>query len=88
MLEIEVRDFDPILALDGGRDGLDFYRRVISEAPKFLNDGGKIYLEVGVNQADKVAKLLSKEFENIEIHKDLAQIDRFIIAKKRDKYAK
>ena len=88
MLEIEVRDFDPILALDGGRDGLDFYRRVISEAPKFLNDGGKIYLEVGVNQADKVEKLLSKEFENIEIHKDLAQIDRFIIAKKRDKYAK
>ena len=88
MLEIEVRDFDPILALDGGRDGLDFYRRVIADAPKYLNDGGKIYLEVGVNQSDKVEKLLNKDFEDIKIVKDLAQIDRFIIAKKRDKYAK
>jgi len=67
---------------------LDFYRRVIADAPKFLNDGGKIYFEVGVNQSDNVEKLLNKNFEDIEIKKDLAQIDRFIIAKKRDKYAK
>ena len=87
MLEIEVRDFDPILALDGGRDGLDFYRKVIAEAPKYLNDGGKLYLEVGVDQSDKVSKLLSKDFEEIEIKKDLAQIERFIIAKKREKNA-
>ena len=88
MLEIEVRDFDPILALDGGKDGLDFYRRVISDAPKYLNDGGKIYFEVGVGQSERVAKLLNKDFDDIEIKKDYAQIDRFIIAKKRDKHAK
>ena len=88
MLEIEVRDFDPILALDGGKDGLDFYRRVISDAPKYLNDGGRIYFEVGVGQSERVAKLLNKDFDDIEIKKDYAQIDRFIIAKKRDKHAK
>ncbi|MBE5757995.1 MAG: peptide chain release factor N(5)-glutamine methyltransferase [Clostridiales bacterium] len=87
-LEIEVKDFDPMLALDGGKDGLDFYRRVIADAPKYLNDGGKIYFEVGIEQGDKVVKLLNKDFEDVQVIKDFAQIDRFIIAKKREKNAK
>lgn len=90
-LEIEVRDFDPILALDGGRDGLDFYRRIIKDAPKFLksdNGLGKIYLEIGVEQSEPVLKMLEKDFEDIEIIKDYSNIDRFIIAKKRVKDVK
>lgn len=83
-LEIEVRDFDPILALDGGKDGLDFYREIISQAPEKLNAGGKIYFEVGVNQSKPVAKLLNKNFQDIEIVKDYSGIERFVIAKKRD----
>ena len=90
-LEIEVRDFDPILALDGGKDGLDFYRKIIKEAPKYLtsdNGLGKIYFEIGVGQSDSVVKMLEKNFEDIEVVKDYSGIDRFIIAKKVNKDVK
>ena len=89
-LEIEVRDFDPVLALDGGKDGLDFYRNIIKDAPKYLdstNGLGKIYFEVGVGQAESVVKFLQKDFEDIEVIKDYSGIDRFIIAKKVNKDA-
>ena len=84
-LEIEVRDFDPILALDGGKDGLDFYRKIIKSAPNYLtceNGLGKIYFEIGVGQSEAIVKLLEKNFEEIEVIKDYSGIDRFIIAKK------
>ena len=86
-LEIEVRDFDPMLALDGGKDGLDFYRRIAKEGHKYLKDGGIMYLEVGYDQASKVAKMLEKKYE-VQMKIVLANIDRFIIAKKRVKNAK
>ena len=90
MLEIEVRDFDPILALDGGKDGLDFYRRIVKIAPQFLNTKnglGVIYFEIGVGQSDSICKMLQKDFTDIQIIKDYSGIDRFIIAKKREKNA-
>lgn len=87
-LEIEVRDFDPAIALDGGKDGLNFYRTIAKVGHKYLNDAGRIYLEIGINQSEKIVKLLEKNFDNIEVIKDLAGIDRFIIARKRDKHAK
>lgn len=90
-LEIEVRDFDPVLALDGGKDGLDFYRKIIKLAPKYLtsdNNLGKIYFEVGVGQSDKIVKMLEKDFEDIKVIKDYSGIDRFIIAKKVNKDVK
>ena len=90
-LEIEVRDFDPVLALDGGKDGLDFYRKIIKVLPEYLdlsNKMGKIYFEIGFGQSDAIVKLLSKDFEEIEVIKDYSGIERFIIAKKRDKDAK
>lgn len=90
-LEIEVRDFDPVLALDGGKDGLDFYRKIIKVLPEYLdnsNNLGIVYFEIGVGQSDAIVKLLSKEFEEIQVIKDYSKIDRFIIAKKRDKDAK
>lgn len=83
-LEIEVRDFDPTLALDGGKDGLDFYKIIAKEAYKYLNDFGTLYLEIGINQSKNVVKLLDKHFDNIKVIKDLAGIDRYIIAKKRE----
>jgi len=90
-LEIEVRDFDPILALDGGHDGLDFYRDIIKNAKEFLrtdNNLGYIYFEIGIDQSIDICKLLEEDFEDVEVIKDYSGIDRFIIAKKREKDVK
>lgn len=74
----QVRDFEPLLALDGGEDGLDAYRQLITHAPDYLNPGGTIAFEVGYTQAKKVADLMSDCFQNIEIIKDLSGIDRVV----------
>lgn len=79
-LEDEVKKFDPIIALDGGADGLDFYKKIIDEAPKRLTRNGKIYFEVGINQALDVKKLLQKNFKDIRIVKDYNKIDRVVCA--------
>ena len=83
-LEKEVRDFDPLLALDGGEDGLDLIRRISEDAPNYLNDNGLIYMEYGIGQTDDIVKLFEKGFDNIEIVKDYSGIDRYIKARKRD----
>lgn len=73
--------FEPRVSLDGGTDGLDFYRSIIQEAPNHLETGGMIALEVGMGQAEKICGLLSKQpFKNISVHKDLAGIDRVVMA--------
>ena len=81
-LQKEVRH-EPMLALDGGRDGLDFYRRIAEGAAKHLNPGGAIYLEAGIGQADAILRLLQ---DNIDcaasgIIKDLNHIDRVVWAR-------
>ncbi len=81
-LEPEVLYDDPMLALDGGDDGLDFYRRIINLAPRFLNPKGKLYLEIGCLQAKSVTGMLKKEFGNIIVHRDYAGLDRYIEAEK------
>jgi release factor glutamine methyltransferase len=58
-LQQEVRDFEPVGALDGGADGLDFYRRITAEAPAHLNPGGWLLFEVGAGQAGEVLELLN-----------------------------
>lgn len=60
-LQPEVRDFDPRLALEGGVDGLDFYRRIAVEARPFLNPRGKLMMEFGDGQADALKKIFSSE---------------------------
>ena len=82
-LESEVKDYDPSLALDGGADGLDFYRKIISEAPKYLKDNGLIYMEFGINQAKDIYNLMQKDFKNIEIVKDYSGIERYIKGQKK-----
>ena len=66
-------------ALDGGADGLDFYRRIASEAPDYLEDGGVILLEIGDTQGDAVKALLEGAgFTGVRIIRDLAGRDRVV----------
>ncbi len=77
-LQTEVRDFEPYLALDGGADGLKFYRRICDIAPNILKIGGLLAFEIGFDQADDVASLMKKNFDNIKVTKDLLQNDRVV----------
>nr|WP_312214821.1 peptide chain release factor N(5)-glutamine methyltransferase [Clostridioides sp.] len=79
-LQTQVKDFEPTLALDGGVDGLDFYRNITSEAKKYLVHGGMLAYEVGHDQAEDVTSILKKEgFKRIYTKKDLQSIDRVVI---------
>ena len=74
-----VRDYEPHMALDGGADGLDFYRNLAREWKNALTVGGKIFLEVGIGQADDVLRLLRAQgFGDLEITKDLNGIPRVV----------
>ena len=78
-LDPSVRDFEPHMALDGGEDGLDFYRNLAGEWKNALTVGGKIFLEVGIGQADDVLRLLRAQgFGDLEITKDLNGIPRVV----------
>ncbi len=75
----EVRDHDPRIALDGGDDGLDFYRRIAEHAPMHLNRGGMIFLEIGCDQASDVTAILAGAgFTDLETVKDYAGNDRVV----------
>jgi release factor glutamine methyltransferase len=80
-LEKEVQ-FEPRVALDGGEDGLDFYRRIIREAPPYLERGGLLVLEIGFEQKKEVERIFdsSQIFKVKEVIKDYNNIDRVIIA--------
>ena len=84
-LEEEVRDHEPITALDGGEDGLHFYRRLANEAPQYLASGGYLLMEIGYNQGEEICELLEKkgEYEEISIEKDLAGLNRMVISRKK-----
>ena len=75
-LDREVKDHEPALALDGGEDGLDFYRIIAEKAGEYLAPGGRIFLEAGIGQAQAVADML-KGFDT-KIIKDMQGIDRII----------
>ena len=74
---------EPILALDGGEDGLDFYRRIISAAPGHLKRGGSIVMEIGYGQMPAIADIIarSSSLKLAGVKKDLNMIDRVMIAK-------
>lgn len=76
----EVRLKEPRTALAGGKDGLDFYRRLTADAPALLKDGGFLAVEVGIHQAAPVAALAAPSFSRTEILKDYAGIERVVIA--------
>jgi release factor glutamine methyltransferase len=80
-LQPEVRDFDPRAALDGGADGLDFYRKLAVESKSFLKPGGKIMLEFGDGQADAIRKIFETEKWIVEaVKEDYSQRERILIA--------
>jgi len=79
-LQKEVQQ-EPALALDGGVDGLDFYRAIISNCREYMNEGAAIFLEIGSNQAQDVADMLHK-FKNIRIINDLENRNRVVCAQK------
>ena len=73
---------DPLLALDGGEDGLDVIRKFVEQAPSRLKPGGSVYLEIGISQSSGVADLLGKQkFSDISVEKDYQGVDRFVIAR-------
>lgn len=75
---------EPKLALDGGEDGLDFYRILINESKEYLNENGYLCMEIGYDQKEKVINLIkeTKEYKNIYSKQDLAGNDRIIICQK------
>lgn len=77
----EVRRYEPRSALDGGEDGLDFYRRIIKIAPGMLNKEGRLMFEIGFNQGADVSKLMENAFCDIEIIKDICGRDRVVTGK-------
>ena len=79
LLQREVKDFEPMLALDGGDDGLDFYRTIAKNAKSYLNDKGVLIMECGLGQAQDIKNLLT-DFSVVEIIKDYENIDRIIKA--------
>ena len=84
MLQEEVKDHEPMLALDGGRDGLDYYRRIIADAHLYLKDKGWLMLEIGYDQGEDLRKLIIETggFRTPEVIHDLAGRDRVVKCQK------
>ena len=75
----EVRDFEPVGALDGGVDGLDFYRRISDLAPEYLKENGLLFFEIGCDQAYAVQRIMAERgFFELSVVKDLAGLDRVV----------
>lgn len=80
-LQPEVRGFDPALALDGGADGLEAYRRIAERAGAFLSPGGLLLLEIGHDQGEAVPALLAAHgYGSIRVETDLSGLDRVVLA--------
>ena len=84
-LDPSVRDYEPRLALDGGADGLDFYRAILENFTPALQPGGWICFEFGIGQENDVCSLLRRHgYEITELRKDSAEITRAVLARKRE----
>ena len=84
-LDPSVRDFEPHLALDGGEDGLDFYRAIIRNFTSALRGNGYLCFEFGMGQESAVCSLLERGgYEILELRKDTADITRAVLAQKRE----
>jgi release factor glutamine methyltransferase len=84
-LQPEVAHHEPHSALDGGLDGLDCIRELVTQAPEFLISGGLWLIESMAGQAADVIQLLERQeqYRDLQIHRDLAGIERFVLAYRR-----
>jgi release factor glutamine methyltransferase len=71
---------EPETALKAGKDGLDYYRRLIPEAEKVLKEGGSLFLEIGYRQAEAVSELFGDRWKDVEVKKDYSENDRIVSA--------
>lgn len=79
-LQVEVKDFEPRIALDGDKDGLKYYKQIADEASKYMSDNARIYMEIGFDQANDVKNIFKKKgYTHIETVKDLGGNDRVIV---------
>ena len=84
-LDVSVKDYEPLLALDGGDDGLDFYRSISEKWRSVLAKNGRLYFEVGIGQADDVVRIMRNAgFGDIEIVKDTLGINRVVYGTVRE----
>ncbi len=75
----EVRDYEPLLALDGKEDGLFFYRQIIAQAGRYLYGGGMLFLEIGYDQGEDIRRLMEEAgYAEVEVFKDYAGNDRVV----------
>lgn len=79
-LQAEVRDYEPMLALDGGSEGMDIIGRIIDQAGNYLSDDGVLLMEVGIGQSERSVELLQEKGYRTEIIKDLEGVDRIVKA--------
>ena len=83
-LQREVRDHEPLIALSPGPDGLSVIRRLIREAPAFLNQNGHLMMEIGFDQGEAVQQLIDASvWQSLEIRSDLQRIPRIVVLRKR-----
>ena len=78
-LDKTVKNYEPKSALDGGKDGHLFYRKIVADAEFFLKKGGILAFEIGFDQADAVKSLMTEKFENTVVKRDLGGNDRAVI---------
>lgn len=83
-LETDVADFEPHIALDGGNDGLAFYRKICQNAFDVLSQNGLLVFEIGYDQGNDIRSILSEKYTKIEVLKDFAGNDRVALAQKID----
>lgn len=77
----EVRNYEPLMALDGEKDGLKFYKEITEKAGEYFKAGGVLFYEIGCEQAEDVIKILEKNgFVNIQVFQDLTGLDRVVMA--------
>ena len=82
-LDVDVKNYDPLMALDGGDDGFDHYKRIAEIAPSILNSNGYVLIEAGINQAETIKTIfMEKDLKFISFMKDLSGIERCVIFKK------
>ena len=79
-LQVEVREHEPRLALDGGEDGLVFYRKIVKESKDYLKENGFLVFEIGYDEGNEVLQLMKDKFD-VKIYKDLNNFDRVVVGR-------